>query len=75
MSSDDQRLYVKITIARCCGYTPCADICPEVYKLDEDGFAFVDDDRIPLGLEAKAKAGAAACPERAIYVGETPPES
>jgi ferredoxin len=28
---------------------------------------------VPEGLEQKARAGAAACPELAIYVGEEPP--
>ncbi|HMG41446.1 MAG TPA: ferredoxin [Acidimicrobiales bacterium] len=67
------RLYVSVDPAKCCGYTTCADVCPEVFKLDEDGFAHVDDDRVPAGLEDKARAGAAACPEHAIHVGDTPP--
>ena len=74
MSSDeDRRLYVQVNQAKCCGYTTCADVSPEIFKLDDDGFAYVDDERVPLGLEKKAKAGADVCPERAIYVGEAPP--
>jgi ferredoxin len=62
------QLHVKVDAAKCCGYTVCADVCPEIYKLDEDGFAHVESDLVPLGLEEKAKAGAAACPEAAITV-------
>ena len=69
-----EQWYVAVDLPKCCGYKLCAEICPEVYKLDEQGFAYVDSDRVPLGLEAKAKEGADICPERAIYVGPTPPE-
>jgi ferredoxin len=69
----DGRLYVQVNLAKCCGYTTCADVCPEIFKLDDDGFAYVEDDRVPLGLEQRAKAGADVCPERAIYVGPTAP--
>jgi ferredoxin len=76
MSSEaDGRLYVQVNLAKCCGYTTCADVGPDVFKLDEDGFAYVDDERVPLGLEQQAMAGADVCPERAIYVGGTPPPS
>jgi ferredoxin len=68
-----EELYVKVDLAKCCGYKLCAEVCPEVYKLDEQGFAFTESDRVPIGLEAKAKEGADICPERAIYVGPTPP--
>jgi ferredoxin len=67
-------LYVKVDPSRCCGYTSCAEVSPEVYKLDEQGFAYVDSAVVPPGLGAKAREGAAICPERAIYVGELPPD-
>ncbi len=72
-ASEDARLYVAVDLSKCCGYTLCAEVCPEVYKLDDDGFAYVESDRVPLGLEDKAKAGAAACPELAITVSVEPP--
>ncbi len=69
------RLRVEVIDAKCCGYTVCADICPEVYKLDEGGFAYVDDPMVPEGLEDKARRGAMACPEAAIIVTEVDVES
>jgi ferredoxin len=71
--SADTRLYVAVDARKCCGYTTCASTAPEIFQLDDGGFAYVTDDRVPLGLEAEAMAGANSCPERAIYVGPTPP--
>jgi ferredoxin len=65
-------MYVMVDLPKCCGYKLCAEVCPEVYKLDEQGFAYVESDKIPFGLEAKAKEGADICPERAIYIQSTP---
>jgi ferredoxin len=65
-------MYVKVIDAKCCGYTVCADACPEVYKLDDQGFAFVESDLVPPELEEKAAQGAKACPEAAIVLSETP---
>jgi ferredoxin len=74
MTEQTAPLYVTVDPSKCCGYTSCAEVSPEVYKLDEQGFAYVDSDVVPPGLEAKAREGAAICPERAIYVGETQPD-
>ena len=70
--SGDRRLYVEVIVTKCRGYTPCADACPEVFTLDEDGFAYVESPRVPEGFEAKVRAAADACPEQAIYVGDVP---
>jgi ferredoxin len=56
--------------SRCCGYGLCAQLCPEVYKLDENGLVFVESEIIPTGLEEEAKEGAAACPAEALVVEE-----
>jgi ferredoxin len=74
MTEQTARLYVRVDPSRCCGYTSCAEVGPEVYKLDEQGFSYVESDVVPPGLEAKAREGAAICPEGAIYVGETQPD-
>lgn len=73
MSESDDRLYVVVDLKKCCGYTTCAEVCPEVYKLDDDGFAYTDDERVPFGLEEKARAGADACPEGAISIFASDP--
>jgi ferredoxin len=65
-------LRVIVDRSRCCGYGLCAQLCPEVYKLDENGLVFVDTEIIPGGLEEEAKEGAAACPAEALVIEEIP---
>lgn len=57
---------VEIDRAKCCGYALCAEACPEVYGLDESGFAVANVDEVPADLLERARQGAAACPEQAI---------
>jgi len=63
-------LKASVQRGKCCGYAICAELCPEVYKLDDQGFAFTEDALIPVELEARAREGAAACPELAITLVE-----
>ena len=64
------RLRVVIDKPACCGYGLCAEICPEVYKLDANGIVYLDDAIVPEGLEDKAREGAEACPQSALAVEE-----
>jgi ferredoxin len=64
----DGNLKAVVDPARCCGYTLCNQECPEVFELDENGFAVVAMTVIPPELAAKARAAAAACPEDAIVL-------
>lgn len=63
-------LRVIVDRGRCCGYGLCAQLCPEVYKLDENGLVYVESELIPEGLEEEAKEGAAACPAEALVIEE-----
>lgn len=54
----------------CCGYGVCAEICPEIYQVDDIGVVKVLSDVVPEGLEVKAKEAAAACPQNALRVVE-----
>lgn len=54
--------------SRCCGYGLCAQVCPQIYKLDADGLVYLDSDIVPAGLEEEAREGAAACPAEALAV-------
>lgn len=65
------RLKVVADRTACCGYGICAEICPEVYKLDDNGIVVIAVDFVPQGLEAKAREGAAACPQCALAIEET----
>jgi ferredoxin len=64
----NNRIEVVIDKPACCGYGLCAEICPEVFKLDENGIVYVDDALVPEGLEDKAREGAEVCPQSALSV-------
>lgn len=59
---------VRIDLARCKAHKTCNEICPEVYRLDEWGYAFVEAATVPADLEEAALRGALSCPEEAIIV-------
>lgn len=54
----------------CCGYGICAEICPQVFKLDENGFVTIAVSVVPPDLEAQAREAAAACPQSALATEE-----
>ncbi|WP_369230861.1 ferredoxin [Streptomyces sp. R21] len=61
---------MKITIdtTMCSGHARCAAAAPEVFRLDDDGYALPFDGEVAEGLEEAARDGQRACPERAITV-------
>lgn len=60
-------LLVTVDRSKCCGYTLCATEGPDVYSIDDGGYA-VAIDRVPAELEEQACRGADACPDSAIIV-------
>ncbi len=66
-----KRIKAVVDRAACCAYGLCAEICPEVYKLDENGIAYVEGDGlVPEELEDAAREGCDACPQAAIKIEE-----
>lgn len=65
----------KITADReqCCGYGVCAEICPDVYGLDEDGLIVLLKEEISEGLFESANEGAYACPQSVLKVEKVSP--
>ena len=58
---------VHIDPVKCEGFGFCHDLLPEVFLLDEWGYAYVGQDgQVPAGMEAKAREAAAMCPVHAI---------
>lgn len=53
---------------RCSGHVRCAALAPEVYQLDDEGYAVADDQPVSVEWEQAAERGALACPERAITI-------
>jgi ferredoxin len=66
------RLRVIADRGACCGYGVCAEICPEIYQVDDIGVVKLLTDIVPEGLEVKAKEAASACPQSALRVVEEP---
>lgn len=64
---DELPLVVEIDRKKCCGYGVCAEMCPDVYKLDEQGFAYVEGP-VAAGLEDEAIEAGEACPEEAVVI-------
>jgi ferredoxin len=57
----------------CVGHGRCYALAPEVYDADDEGhcvLVFGEDQDIPADLEAKARLGAANCPEQALTVAD-----
>lgn len=73
MSSDEGTVIrVSADRSRCCGYGLCAQLCPQVYKLDADGLVYLETDIVPPELEEEAREGAASCPAEALLVEVVP---
>jgi len=58
---------VRVDPTKCQAHGDCNGICPDVFKLDEWGYAYSDDDGlVPRELEGSVENAIAACPEDAI---------
>ncbi|MGE0881707.1 MAG: ferredoxin [Acidimicrobiia bacterium] len=58
-------LIIRVAADLCCGHHRCTEVAPDVFTL-EQGLNSSDGQRVPEGLEAKARLGASLCPESAI---------
>ena len=63
-------MHVSVDANRCQGHARCNLICPEVFGLDEAGFAVVITADVPPGYETAVKDAVVNCPERAITAGD-----
>lgn len=61
---------MKITLdtSMCSGHARCAATAPQLFRLDDDGYAVPFDEEVPEELRDVARDGERACPERAITV-------
>lgn len=59
---------IRIDKAACAGNARCAAVSAELFPLDEDGYIAVSEIDVPPGMEALARRGARACPERIIVI-------
>lgn len=63
---------MKVTVDQdtCIGCNLCADTCPEVFEMRDDGKAHAKVEEVPSNLEDSAKEASAACPVDAIPIEE-----
>ena len=62
---------VRVDQEKCQGHNRCYALAPDVFDVDDLGYAFVlIDGDVPPELEAGARAGAANGPEYAITIEE-----
>ena len=62
---------IKVDTEKCQGHNRCYSLAPELFDVDDYGYAKeIDDGTVPPELEDKAKLAAANCPELAISIEE-----
>ena len=54
----------------CIGCGLCADVCPQVFSMEQDGKAVAKDTLVPLDIEASCTDAAQQCPVEAIKITE-----
>jgi ferredoxin len=62
---------IKVESEKCQGHNRCFVVAPDLFELDEYGYAHeVNDGVVPPGEEEKARLAVANCPEQAIIIVE-----
>jgi len=54
----------------CIGCGACPATCPEVFKLEDDGYAVAYVNPVPEDVEESCREAAEGCPTEAIHVDE-----
>lgn len=55
-----------IDMTKCSGNARCYEVEPELFQIDDIGYALRSEFDVPVASEDAAREGAASCPERAI---------
>ena len=69
---------LRVDAGRCQGHNRCYSLAPELFDVDDYGYASATNDgTVPAELESKAKLAAVNCPEFAVIIegdpGDGPP--
>jgi ferredoxin len=64
------RLRIRVDPIRCTGFGFCAEFCPELFDLDDWGYAWLKEREIDAAGERLVRETARRCPRRAITVEE-----
>jgi ferredoxin len=63
---------LRVDPVACDAHGLCAELVPELIRLDEWGYPMLDPGVVPPGLVDWAKRAAAACPTRALHLDPAP---
>jgi ferredoxin len=62
---------IQVIEEKCQGHNRCFVVAPDLFELDDYGYAHASNDgKVPPGEEEKARLAIANCPENAIIVIE-----
>ncbi len=64
--------HLEVNPITCDGHGLCAELLPELIRLDDWGYPMLAPGPIPRGLEAHARRAVAACPVLALRVRDRP---
>jgi ferredoxin len=62
------RLRLRVNPIRCAAFGFCAEYAPELFALDDWGYAWLQSQDVPMDLESLAQEAAALCPTQAILL-------
>lgn len=69
--SNEFKLRVAVDPERCQGHNRCHAIAPELFELDDHGYARpAGDGAVPSHLEEKARLAMKNCPEHAVRLAQ-----
>lgn len=66
MSPRRPRLRLRLNPIACEGHGICAELFPEMIRLDDWGYPIIDPSRVPSEMEGLARRAIAACPTLAL---------
>jgi ferredoxin len=61
-------MHLRVNPIRCDAFGHCAELLPELIRLDEWGYPIVADAAVPSGLERGARRAVALCPRLALLL-------
>jgi ferredoxin len=63
---------VRVDAQVCAGFGVCLGLCPEVFKLHDEGYSIVLMSEVPPELKDAVRQAANQCPARAISLSDDP---
>jgi ferredoxin len=59
---------LEVDRTKCCGYGMCAEVCPSVFSLDENGLVVANMTEVPDELLESAEEAEYLCPAEVISI-------